>query len=82
MSAIIKGSSRLPEVNSGIGRLWLDMARERIALVLARVESKANVADGPTRDVFDYLDRLDAKYIEPLLPTWCKDLWSIPSDSE
>ena len=65
LGGVIKGSSKLLEVNSGIGRLWLDMASSHIALMLARAEREANAADGPTRGMFDYLNRLKRNFSAP-----------------
>ena len=46
----------------------------------ARVESKANVADGPSRDFLDVVRAVDAvrRGREPVLPEWVFDLWSFP----
>ncbi len=58
-----------------IGQLWLEFAFSRTGYSGHRVESKANLADGPTRDFFEVLTRLEAVYVEPVLPAWVFDLW-------
>jgi hypothetical protein len=78
LGAILKGGSGAPEVNMAVGHLWLDLAACTVGLHVARVESKANVADGPSRDEFSELDRLGATYVEPELPQWAYDLWGMP----
>lgn len=79
LKAIIKGSARPPEVNLAIGKVWLDMATKHNALFAARVESKANVADGPSRDDLALINGLNAKYMTPILPSWAWDLWCWPA---
>ena len=44
----------------------------------ARVESKANIADGPTRDDFEHLTALQAVFVEPVLPPWIYEIWEFP----
>ena len=77
LMSIIKGSARCPEVAAMIARLWAWMAMAASAYVVGRVESKANIADGPTRDRFVLLQRLQAQYVSPILPQWASDLWSL-----
>ena len=57
---LIKEACRLPEVNFAIARLWIHMAEEEIGLQAWRVESKANVADGPTREYYVVVNMLNA----------------------
>ena len=78
LGAILKGGSGAPEVNMAVGHLWLDLAAFAVDLRVARVESKANVADGPSREDLSELDRLKAHYVDPVLPQWSYDLWGIP----
>ena len=42
----------------------------------ARVESASNIADGPTRDYFELLHVLGARFVEPRLPDWLHDVWN------
>ena len=81
LGAILKGSSRAPEVNIAVGHLWLALAQQSVGLHVARVESGANVSDGPTREEFGDLQRLGAVWVEPVLPPWVCDLWGIPEPS-
>ena len=37
--SLLRGSSRLPEINFGVGMTWQDMAARDISLLLGRVES-------------------------------------------
>ena len=48
----MKGGGGGPESNTAVGRLWLELAAASVDLHVARVESGANPADGPTRDFF------------------------------
>ena len=63
MKSIIKGSARPPEVNLAIGKSLLDMAMLHNALFVARMESKANVADGPSRDCYNLVTKLRARFV-------------------
>lgn len=81
LGAILKGGSGAPEVNIAVGQLWLDLATDVVGLHAARVESKANVADGPSRGDFSEVHRLGAVWTEPVLPPWAYDLWAIPAPS-
>ena len=58
-----------------VAQIWLTMARYKSALQLGKVESKANVADGPTRESLDLLMSLNAQYVKPTLPLWMRKLW-------
>ena len=58
-----------------IGKIWMHLAALDADLHAARVESEANIADGPTRDMFDHLEALNAKYVSPQLPDWIHDIW-------
>ena len=78
LGAILKGGSGAPEVNMAVGHLWLDLAAYAVDLHVARVESKANISDGPSRDDFEEIARLGARYVDPVLPQWSYDLWGIP----
>ena len=76
LHALLKGSGGSPETHSCVGRLWLELAKAGAFLHVARVESAANVADGPTREDLIALARLSAKFVPPHLPEWVKDMWS------
>ena len=43
-----------------------------------RVESAANIADGPTRGDFTWMRDLKASFWDPILPKWMADLWAGP----
>ena len=47
--ALQRGTGGAPEVAPLVGILWLHAAETRTVWYAARVESKANIADGPTR---------------------------------
>ena len=78
LGAMVRGSCSAPEANLAIGRAWLDLAETGVGLHMVRVESKANVADGPTREGSTTLEFLGASYVEPRLPPWAYDLWRFP----
>ena len=77
--SVVKGRGSNPEVNIGIGRLWMEFASRHVAPQFVRVESKANLADGPTRNNFVHLETLDAVFVKPQLIPWTYDVWSFGS---
>ena len=42
---------------------------------MRRVDSKANLADGPTRDNLRYVLKLMAGWTVPVLPDWVFNFW-------
>jgi len=77
-SAYIKGSSDSPEVNSMVAIFWLFVSKEHLHPMFHRVESEANIADGPTRpdDVgCSLLCELVAAELPAYLPGWLANLW-------
>ena len=62
-----------------IGRTWFEVMRRRIGLRLLRVQSKANIADLPSRKDFVLLKTMGAEEMQPCLPTWLSSLWEVPN---
>ena len=54
------------------GDFWLAASSSRLSVYIDRVESKSNLADGPSRLVFDLMYKLQAVWTEPN-PTSCFD---------
>ena len=78
LHSVLKGSAKLnQELNNAIGKLWLHMSQHNIAPFFLRVESKANVADDPSRGCTKFLDSLGAKRVQPILPKWFYQVWSL-----
>ena len=50
----------------------------KLALQLGKVESAANLADGPTRADESWVHRLNARFRSPVLPPWVCDPWRHP----
>ena len=73
---VLKGSGGGPEVNEVIGRFWSELARARVGFQIFRVESKANVADGPSRGMLADMRQLNASFQVPCMPVWCLDPWT------
>ena len=74
--ALAQGGGHNPESNMIIGKIWMQLATFDTDLHAARDESEANIADGPTRDSFELLTRIQAKFVEPILPDWLHDIWN------
>ena len=77
LHALTKGSASkdAPDLNLLVGRAWLHVAKQQIGWQLFRVESKANLTDGPTRDDCSLMDYLEAEWMQPKLQSWCIDVW-------
>ena len=80
LGAILRGSCKLHEINVAVGKFWMHCAAVSIGFAGCRVESRCNIADGPTRDSFCEVQRLGARFVEPRLPPWIFDLWYWPVD--
>ena len=76
--AIMRGSSSLPEINIAVGKLHFVNASLNRGVWTIRVESKANIADGPTRDDFTFINECGAAWCHPRLPAWAYDVWLWP----
>ena len=79
VASLIRGSMSALDVNLCVGQIWLDINRMHLALLLARVESKANVADAPSRDSTDFLSSIGASFVQPIMPQWVDALWAFPT---
>jgi len=75
-ASMSRGASVCPESSAMVGVLWMLAARERIGLYIVRVESKANIADAPSRGELSPMRELEAHFVTPQLPSWLKDVWS------
>lgn len=64
-SNVIKGYS--PKVDSSVivGEFWLMAASLKSSIYIDRVESKSNLADGPSRLNFDELYQMGGRWKEP-----------------
>ena len=78
LGALRRSSCTAPDINMMVGRFWLRVAEQRQAFFVSRVESEANVADGPTRDSFDAVRALGGRFVRPVLPDWLLDVWEMP----
>ena len=75
--ALARGGGHNPESNMIIGKIWLHLANINTDSHATRVESAANIADGPSRDSFELLNSMHARFVEPQLPDWLHDLWQL-----
>ena len=78
LGSVLHGSADAADANFIIGRFWLDVATLRLGFWALRVESKANLADGPTRDCLAYLQDLRATFWSPVWPRWCEHFGVFP----
>ena len=78
LHSFIGGSSRQPETNLMIAQFWLHMAALGCEVRFVRVESHANIADGPTRSCLTWLEMLGARELSVSWPLWLRDVWAPP----
>ena len=76
--ALLKGGARSADLCAGIGQFWIDTAKLRIALQCGRVCSAANIADEPTRGEYKWVQKVQAVFVEPIVPEWLRDPWLCP----
>ena len=72
-----KGSSAIAEQHILIARWWLDLPKLDVSAVIRRVEPKANVAGGPTRNKFDIWESFGAVQVPASLPSWVQCIRSL-----
>ena len=79
MHAVAKGgtSGVLHDANEILNMLWLDVHHNQTGLFVAKVESEANIADEPTREITDIFASLEATWTAPKLPQWLLQLWAV-----
>ena len=77
LHALVQGRAAAEDANRAIGLIWLDVAELGIAMHVVRVESHANLADGPSRDSLDRMLARDASFHEPQLPAWLWSIWDV-----
>ena len=75
--ALSKGGGHNTECNLLIGKVCLHLASVDCDLHVGRVESKSNIADGPTREDLSLLEQLEAVFVSPILPEWISDIWHV-----
>ena len=75
LGSILKGGGKAAEANAMIGRFWIRASELGIACRIGRVESKANLADGPTRDCQEWVQSLGAEFVSPIVPSYVSDPW-------
>ena len=78
LHAVLKGGGRAPETHAVVGQLRVLVADLDLSLQLGRVESKAHVADGLSRDSLEKVQTLQALFVEPVVPDWLCDPWADP----
>ena len=74
LHAVLQGRAGAEDANRCIAKLWLDLAHMNVSMHVLRVESCANLADGPTRDDTSYVRLLQAEWAPPQFPQWLTDI--------
>ena len=65
--ATAAGAARSKDHNRLIDSLWMLALKLDIALWMDRVPTKENIADLPSREFYELLERLEATCVKPLL---------------
>ena len=81
LHSILRGAIKCVETSQMMGRIWCEVMQRRIGLYLLRVQSKANIADLPTRQN-NLLEIMGANEIEAVLPMWFEHFWEVPGFSD
>ena len=71
VGSLVRGAGSACDHNAAIARVWLDFAADAISPWIVRVETKCNVADGPTRQ---------AIWTEPRWLPWVQDFGSMEDE--
>ena len=64
-STLVRGYGNKSDSTAITGQFWLLAAQIAVELYLDRVESKSNLADGPSRLELHYMHRLHAQFVAP-----------------
>lgn len=67
-ACLVRGYSPKADSCKLVGLYWLSAARHRVASYIDRVESKSNLADGPSRFDCDLLQKLGSTEVQPIIP--------------
>jgi len=76
MFGFMNGVARAPETAAMVGEFWLKAAALEASIFFWRVETHANIADGPTRDSFTDVLKLGCVETQPVWPKFLRDLWA------
>ena len=77
LHSVVQGRAAAEDANRCIAKFWLDAAGLELAVHLLRVESFANLADGPHTYDTSLMTLLNARLVEPCLPRWMSDIWEV-----
>ena len=77
LHSVLQGRAGAEDANRCIAKLWLDIASMEVSMHILRVESFANLADGPTRSDLSLMQLLKAEWVQPRLPGWLMDIWRV-----
>ena len=78
LASLLIGSvtTKALDINQIVGKLWLELAHAKVGFHGFRLESKANIADIPTREeCLDAMSALGGHWQEPVMPDWILQLW-------
>ena len=67
LSNLVNGWSRKEDTCRLVGAYWQEVASLKAFVWIERVESKSNVADGPTKGRFDSMVYLEAQKVDPVV---------------
>ena len=77
VGGLVRGASVAPDHNAAVAKIWLDFAAESVSPWIIRVETKCNIADGPTRGDLHHLSLMEAHWVPPRWPEWIQDIWAM-----
>ena len=76
LGCLVKGYSKHADLNALVGGLLAKCASTASGVVYEYVQSKLNLADGPSRNSFQHLSALRIVKVSPVLLSWSADIES------
>ena len=73
LSACIKGYSKAADISAMAGNMWLAMAKFQVCVYFARVNTKLNPADAPSREEPGFSKQFDAVLVDAKFPAGMED---------
>ena len=77
-SALIRGYTAQEDAAEVVNLTWITLSQLRCSCWFDRVDSESNIADGPSRNNFKFMDNLNAKKVDPHID-WCS--WASTASS-
>ena len=71
-----KGTSGTEDMAILVGRFWMTFTKLQCGFYSWRVHTKNKIADGPTRNSWESVDKLNSTFRRPRFPAWVRTFWT------